>query len=194
MLKLVYHTAVFGPIDLEYDRPVVRVGRGEDNDLVLRHPSVDPHHSLLVFRGEKVLCLPPDQTISPESDLTRLTGPEFGAGDQITIGDLRFSLVHSTRTVAIPEVRTQVADEGALKSNPAPAAGQGRYFCPHCRVSFSKEEVKRLGLVGHAKRCLCPKCSGVLDVEPEAAKPSSGSKGWLRRTAENLTRSSPAKP
>jgi pSer/pThr/pTyr-binding forkhead associated (FHA) protein len=104
VLKLVYHTPVFGPIDLEYAGPVVRAGRSEDNDLVLRHPSVEPHHCLLVFRGEKVLCLAPGQAISSQTDLGSVTGPEFGVGDQISIGELQFTLAHSAQTVALPEV------------------------------------------------------------------------------------------
>ena len=102
MLKLIYHTAVFGPIDLEYARPVIRVGRNEDNDLVLRHPSVEPYHCRLVFRDESVLCLPPNQAIRSQTDLRGLNGLEFGPGDPIQIGDLQFSLAHSSKTVAVP--------------------------------------------------------------------------------------------
>ena len=63
MLELIYHSGVFGPIHFEYSGPTVRVGSSEDNDLVLRHPSVELYHCLLVFRGEKVLCLPPDAVV-----------------------------------------------------------------------------------------------------------------------------------
>jgi FHA domain len=113
VLKLVYHTGVFGPIDLEYVGPIIRVGRSEDNDLVLRHPSVEPQHCVLVFRGEKVLCLSQDQAITSETDLASLAGPEFGVGDQLMIGGLQFSLAHSARTVAIPEIRRPDANAGA---------------------------------------------------------------------------------
>ena len=187
MLKLIYHTAVFGPIHLEYDRPVIRVGRSEDNDLVLRHPSIEPHHCLLVFRDEKVLYLAPVQALSAETDLRNLAGPEFGAGDRLRIGELQFSLAHSARTVAIPEVHSQDARAGAAEGGSATGAGdeasQRGHFCAHCRVFFPDAEVKRLGLVGHTKRYLCPKCGRVLDVEPEPPKPSPGRKTWLRHKA-----------
>ena len=171
MLKLIYHTAVFGPIDLEYDRPVILVGRSEDNDLVLRHPSVEPHHCLLVFRGEKVLCLPPSQAILSQTDLWSLTGPELGAGDPIRIGDLQFSLAHSSKTVAVPAVHSQgsnaEASEGDAAAGTSEAASQPRYYCAHCRAFIQDAEVKRVGLVGHAKRNLCPKCSHPLETGPE---------------------------
>ena len=169
VLKLIYHTGVFGPIDLEYDRHVIRVGRSEDNDLVLRHPSVEPHHCLLVFREEKVLCLPASQIVTPRTDLRSLMGPEFGPGDPMTIGDLQFSLAHSSKTVAVPEVRSQGATTGAWKSEAAIGtageASQPRYYCAHCQAFIPDTQVKRVGLMGHAKRNLCPKCSHLLETE-----------------------------
>ena len=181
MLKLVYHNAVFGPIHLEYDRPVIRVGRSEDNDLVLRHPFVAPYHCVLMFRGEKVVWLPADADTASEAELQSLTGPEFGLGDQISIGELIFSLAHSAKTVAIPETGGPVAPL-ELSDAAAVGAGEGsledRYFCKHCQMSFPKAEVKRVGLVGRSKRCLCPKCSQVLNVEPDSASPERQRKGW----------------
>jgi hypothetical protein len=199
VLKLIYHTGIFGPIDLEYDGPIIRVGRSEDNDLVLRHPSIQPHHCLLVFRDEKVLCVSPGQADTAQDDLERLTGPEFGVGDQITIGELQFTLAHSSRTVAIPEAGNQGAGaeawEGDTAAGASEGASAGRYFCAHCRVFIPITEAKRLGVVGRAKRYLCPKCSGVLDIErPEPPKPAVGLKKWLRHGPRKPTASSPAKP
>jgi hypothetical protein len=177
VLELIYHTPLFGPMHFEYSGPVVRVGRSEDNDLVLRHPSVAPHHCVLVFRGERVLCLPPDEEVSSENDLGALTGPEFGVGDEIVVGELRFGLTHSAKSVAIPEVRRADAQAGIADGEPATEAG-GRtsppgWFCAHCRMFVPEAEVVRLGLVGHSKRYLCPKCSTVLDLEPSLPTRSS---------------------
>jgi hypothetical protein len=160
VLKLVYHTAVFGPIHLEYTGPVVRVGRSEDNDLVLRHPSVEEHHCLLVFREDALVCLPPDQVISSDTDLLSLTGPELAYGDQLQIGELQFSLEHSSKTVAIPQARQADAEADTSES-------EDGYFCAHCRRAIPVAEIKKVGLVGRAKRYLCPKCSEVLSQEPE---------------------------
>ena len=191
MLELIYHSSVFGPIRLDYYEPVVRVGRSDDNDLVLRHPSVEPHHCLLVFQGEKVLCLPPDDAVFSDTDLGALAGPEYGEGDQIQLGEIKFSLAHSARTVAIPEVHRQEpgADAAARASG---GTGQRRFYCARCRVFVPPAEIKRLGLVGHAKRYLCPKCSSLLELEPEPSRPLSGIKKWLRRAARTLTASPPA--
>jgi hypothetical protein len=191
VLKLIYYTAAFGPIHLEYDQPVIRVGCSEDNDLVLRHPSVEPHHCLLVFRDDKVLCLSPAQTVSSQTDLRSLAGPEFGLGEEIKIGALQFSLAHSAKTVAIPEIRTPSAMAGTSDDDAAAGAGgrsrRRRYYCAHCRVFFLDSEIKRLGLVGHVKHCLCPQCSHPVDLEPAPPKPKLGLKGWLRKVWRLLT-------
>ena len=166
MLKLVYHTAVFGPIDLEYDRPLIRVGSSEDNDLVLRHPSIEPHHCLLLFRGEKVLCLPPSHNLPSPSELPDLTGDELGLGEMLKIGELEFSLAHSPNSVSLPEVRSSMHD---LVEH-SEIEGQPHYYCAHCRTSIRHTDVKRVGLVGHGKRNLCPKCSRLLETSSESEK------------------------
>jgi hypothetical protein len=166
VLKLIYHTAVFGPIDLEYDRPVIRVGSSQKNDLVLPHSSVEPFHCLLVFRGEKVLCLPPRQDVPSPAELRWLTGPEFGAGDTINIGDLMFSLAPSSRTVALPDIHSPDPSTESWPDVPAcnPQENtEARHLCPHCRITIPDTEVKRVGLVGHTKIMLCPKCSRRLE-------------------------------
>ena len=185
VLKLIYHTGVFGPIHLEYDQPVIRVGRSEDNDLVLRHPSVDPYHCLLVFRGEKLLFLAPDPALTSDDDLARLEGPQFNAGDEIMIGPLRFALAHSTRTVAIPHPQREDTAAQAEETDVATGSDQARRFCAHCRKSFPAAELKRLGLVGHAKHWLCPKCGRVLDAMPAPPKPASVLSKWLRRATRS---------
>jgi hypothetical protein len=186
VLKLIYHTAVFGPIGLEYDRLVIRVGRSEDNDLVLRHPSVEPYHCLLVFRDEKVLYLPPRQTFPSQSEVRSLTGPELGAGDLLRIGELQFSLAHSSKTVAVPEVLIQGSTAstmgGEAGTRTGAEANPRRYYCAHCQTFYHESEVKRFGLVGHPKRSLCPKCSHVFETEPEPEKPRPDVKKQSRRS------------
>lgn len=163
MLKLIFHTAVFGPIHLEYDRPVIRVGSSEDNDLVLRDASIAPHHCQLVFRGEKVLCVDAGLCLVSAGDLRALPGPEYGLGDMLRIGNCQFSLAHSPRTVALPELLTGGSPDSTEPSDAD--TRQPRYYCEHCRVFVPEDRVKRVGLVGHAKRTLCPKCSSLLTPE-----------------------------
>lgn len=156
MLKLIYHTHVFGPIDFEYDRHWIRVGSDPANDLVLSHPSVADFHCMLVFHNEKVIWLPPQAWELPESDLLAMTGPEYSAGDRIQVGELEFVLDHSSRSVALHQHRASQQDSEPTESC--------RHFCPNCRRFIPEQAVKRVGLVGQPKRELCPQCSRLLEV------------------------------
>ena len=118
VLKLIYHTAALGPIELEYQQPVIRVGSSGNNDLVLAHPSVEAYHCQLVFREEKLLCIPASQPIPPGTDLRTLRGPEYSAGDQLRIGELQFNLAHSASSVAVPATPPQELERENVKTNP----------------------------------------------------------------------------
>ena len=95
------------------------------------------------------------------------------------------------------QVYSQEERARASEADSATGASKGasprRYFCAHCRVFIPDAEVKRLGVIGHAKRCLCPKCSGLLVAEPEPPKLSPGLRNRLRHAVRNLTASSRAK-
>ncbi len=156
MLKLTYQTNVFGSIDFEYDRPVLRVGSDPANDLVLGHHSVSPFHCVLLFRSEKIVWVPPQPDDLSETDFESLTGPEFRAGDRLQIGELEFLLERSSRSVELHRSEP-VSDE-------SPSAENCTHYCPNCRRFIPEHTVKRVGLVGQPKRELCPQCSRLLEV------------------------------
>ena len=172
MLKLIYNSPVFGTIDFEYYRPLVSVGRAEDNDLVLRHASVELHHCFLLFRGEKVICLPRSKLPPDPTELPQVSGRELGSGDSLWIGELQFTLGHSSSSVTLHAVSApeELSEFAPGKAALEPAVVERQFYCPQCRISIPETQVKRVGLVGHAKRNLCPKCSRVLEGEPGAEK------------------------
>jgi hypothetical protein len=189
VLKLVYHTVVFGPINLEYEKPVVRVGRSEDNDLVLLHPSVKPHHCLLVFEDEKLAVLPPDGAVD---DVEKTGGHMHKLGDTLQIGALEFSLGHSARTVALPEARAE--DSPALNGGAIPP-GWPRLYCPHCQVFVPEGGVRRIGLVGRAQHLFCPQCSHPVEVQQKPPETSTRFWSRLRNLWRGLTSASaPSRP
>jgi hypothetical protein len=130
---------------------------------------------VLVFRGEKVLCLPPDQAPASEAELGKVTGKEFGAGDSLKIGEVQFSLAHSSRSVAFAKPQsTALPPEGAVEALAGDTDAQAkRYWCAHCKMFVPEANLRLMGLVGHAKHKLCPKCSTLLEAEskPEPPKP-----------------------
>jgi len=177
VLKLVYHTAVFGPINLEYEKPLLRVGSGEDNDLVVPHPSVKRHHCLLSFWEENVALLPPDVVLSTPTEIPAGCGEVLGLGDTLRIGAVEFTLEHSINTVALPET----AHLPPAEAPAAPGPAGPRYYCAHCGIFLAAAQVKRVGLVGHAKHFLCPNCSAHVQPECVPVESPSGFLAMLRK-------------
>lgn len=151
VLKLVYHTFVFGEIGLEFQKEFVRVGSSPENDLVLPHPSVRDFHCLLVFSGERVAALPPDAwTGGPACEVLACQASTRGCGDELLIGEVAFKIAHSANTVALPAVPDTEPEEDL--NGP-------RYFCPRCRSIVPGAMITQIGLAKRSKHVLCPKCS-----------------------------------
>jgi hypothetical protein len=188
VLKLVYQTAVFGPINLEYEKPVVRVGSSQDNDLVLPHPSVRPHHCLLSFWEERLALLPAEADAqTAQAAWAQPSGHIYESGEELRIGELSFMLGHSANTVAVPEAvlhpslqPTGAEEDGAVMTGP-------RYYCSHCGRYVPVADLKRIGLVGRAKHLLCPQCSSPV-VKREHKEAATGFRIWLQRLWKRVKR------
>jgi len=191
MVRLVYHSHLFGPISLEYQQPVVTVGCESGNDLVLPHPSVRPYHCQLVMQEESVIFCPrPGESV--ENLGNNGERREFFVGDQLVIGEVLFEVRHSSNTVAIPCLGAPApetapvaatANYTAAAASTAPAAGpaaamagsvEGQYYCSNCQAFFSDAVVTRIGLKGRQKHLLCPQCSRPVETMSEPEKPPAG--------------------
>jgi hypothetical protein len=181
VLKLVYQTAAFGAINLEYEKDVVRVGSSEDNDLVLVHPSIRPHHCLLSFWEEKLAVHPPDESaMTSAAARAHFSGATYACGDQLQIGELTFLLGHSANSVAVPEPLAQRPPLLPATEEAAVAPAGPRYYCAHCGTFVPEALLKRIGLVGHTKHLLCPWCSTHVQWDDTATEPT-GFLAWLKR-------------
>ena len=196
MVRLVYHSHIFGPISLEYQQPVVTVGCESGNDLVLPHPSVRPCHCQLVMQEESVILCPlpgePVENLGNNGERR-----EFFVGDQLVIGEVLFEVRHSSNTVAIPCLGASAPETAPAAPNgsltaaiasaanavaPVPAmegSAEGQYYCSNCQAFFSDAIVTRIGLKGRQKHLLCPQCSRPVESAPAPEKPPAGFFAWL---------------
>ena len=98
MLRLVYHTKVFGPLNFEFSRPLVRIGSAKDNHLVLLHPSVEPYHCALAWEEESFALLPPNaEETTPLDD-----APRYAPGDTLVVGEVSLCVERSPNSIAVP--------------------------------------------------------------------------------------------
>lgn len=185
MLRLVYHTNVFGALHFEYSQPHVRVGSCRDNDLVLLHPSVEPYHCTLALAEDSLAVLPPNVTDEPADD-----APRYGPGDELVIGALTLRVERSPNTIAVPppKVETQPAGRthrGYWKADYEAVPEAARWLCAHCQLRFEDRQIHALGLEGRSKHIFCPQCSAELALLTPPPPELHGllgalNSGWLK--------------
>lgn len=179
MLRLVYHTTVFGPLNLEYPGPRVRVGSCRDNDLVLPHPSVRPYHCTLLLTEDTVTVLPPDAGEARPPD-----APCYGPGDRLQIGELLLSIEHSPNTVAVPPPKAEALlpgrnHRGFWRADYKAVPDAARWLCSRCQLRFEDRQIRALGIEGGRKHILCPQCSLELALLAPAERELHGLLGAL---------------
>lgn len=162
MLRLVYHTTVFGRLHFEYPRPRVRVGSARDNDLILLHPSVEPHHCTLLLEEDSLAMVPPHAAAEPPAD-----APRYGPGDALVIGDLTLQIERSPNTIAVPAPKTEQGlpgrtHRGYWKADYEAVPETARWACERCQLRFEDRQIHALGLTGRSKHIFCPQCSAEL--------------------------------
>lgn len=178
MVKFVYHTAALGPISLEFDKTLITVGSAPDNDLVLPHPSVRPHHCQVELREDSAVLHAPADGSSASASPT-----ECPVGGTLLIGEVVLEVQHSTsKTVAVPHESLRPAADLADDPTGKP------FFCEHCRKYFTLESLTRIGLEGGRKHVLCPRCSRPVVLAAKAEPVPAGFFGHLKRGLAGLGR------
>lgn len=188
MLRLVYHTTVFGPLHFEFSKPLVRIGSCRDNDLVLPHSSIKPYHCILLFQEEAIQLLPPEAVQDGELVATASNASSYGAGDVLNVGEVALSVETSDQSVALPdaEARGHViapgkTAEGYWRAGSELAPVQARWLCPQCGIRLIDAQLHVMGLVGHRRHLLCPQCSHEVVPAVSDEAPSKGLILWLTK-------------
>jgi pSer/pThr/pTyr-binding forkhead associated (FHA) protein len=98
--RLVVVTTSLGGMEFRLDRPSLVIGRTEENDIILNHPSISRHHAKIVRDGERYTVV----------DLQSANGVRVGSetyervdvqpGDVVELGHVKLRLVGATETWA----------------------------------------------------------------------------------------------
>lgn len=96
--RLVAVTTSLGGVEFRLDRPSLVIGRTEENDIILNHPSISRHHAKIVRDGERYTVV----------DLQSANGVRVGSdtydrvdvqpGDVIELGHVKLRLVGADET------------------------------------------------------------------------------------------------
>src|SRR3569623_3792004 len=96
--RLVVVTTSLGGLEFRLDRPSLVIGRTEENDIILNHPSISRHHAKIVRDGERYTVV----------DLQSANGVRVGGetyervdvqpGDVIELGHVKLRLVGASES------------------------------------------------------------------------------------------------
>jgi len=160
---------------------ILTLGRGEDNNIVLNHPSVSGHHCQLLVMDAAVTVKDLGSTSGTLVDGQPVEETALVPGQSLQLGEV---LLHYEAPAVAPDAAaTPAAAVNAIckfhRKNPA------RFFCPHCQGSFCEMCVTTRHTAGRTVttcRTCAVECTR-LETAPVSAEPEEQSFGTLAKGA-----------
>jgi hypothetical protein len=169
-----------------------RVGRGEDNDILLAHPSVSTHHCELVASEFGIAVRDLESTNGSFINGERVATGMVHDGETLRLGDLELRARVPEVAIAIPQADLFIEAPGAaFLADGTPACYQHRdtaavFRCTNCENWWCGECVRQLKRLSGAFLIFCPECSAACVPLPSAS--DTQKKSFLRRITSVLRR------
>lgn len=167
-----------GPKELNWG--VTRVGRGEDNDIVIDHPSVSYHHCELELGLDFLLVRDCGSTNGTFVNNQPAKEARLEPGQSVRLGQVPVTVEWSRQQVNVPKVEAPKlaasVDLGdgvlsCLKHETIPSS----WHCPKCDQYFCTGCTHDVHLVGRPSRRTCPHCGVPVALTPWADRPKKRS-------------------
>jgi pSer/pThr/pTyr-binding forkhead associated (FHA) protein len=170
--------ANIGPKELNWG--VTRVGRGEDNDVIIQHASVSYHHCELELGLDFLIVRDCGSTNGTFVANQPVKEARLEPGQPVRFGQVPVTLEWSREQVNVPKVeapkRAASVDLGdgvmsCLKHEAIPST----WHCPKCNEYFCTGCTRDVHLVGRPSRRTCAGCGMAVELAPWADKPKKRS-------------------
>ena len=152
------------PVSKDLNWGITRIGRAEDNDFVIPHPSVSGHHCEIELGMDFVNVRDCQSTNGTYIDNQRIQTARLEPGQLLRIGDVSAILQRSIETVSVPKfdrpkpVQSVQLQEG-IWSCERHNTIRAEWECPKCKGKFCGPCIHQLRLMGGHVHNLCPVCS-----------------------------------
>lgn len=168
MARLVLQTDGLMPGSVDLNLGITRVGRAEDNDFIIRHPSVSGHHCEVELGLDFVRVRDCQSTNGTFVDAVRVTpaaAQSIGPGQVLRLGDVRALVQHANDTVSVPQFAPpkrpkSIQLEDGIWSCEKHESLRAEWHCPKCDGRFCGGCTHQLRLMKGRPHRLCPICSG----------------------------------
>ena len=189
MARLVIKTEGFGNRILELHLGNNRVGRDDDCEFVIDHPTVSTLHCELHLTADGIYVHDCDSTngtfVSDEPVMEAWLDP----GQTLKLGDVELLVESTTATIAIPKIERAAAQTppAALADGSLPGPrhlGQRATFkCTSCHEVMCGDCVRMMRLTGGKPLFLCCKCHQKCErIASDPVKEKKGVLGLFQET------------
>jgi pSer/pThr/pTyr-binding forkhead associated (FHA) protein len=166
MARLLIKTEGLEQQSLELRLGVNHVGRSQDCDFSISHPTISTHHCELIVSSEGVLLRDCHSTNGTFVNGNPIAEAWLAAGQAVKLGDVEFFVENTEINVAIPEYErpsqaapvSAVMEDGVL-SCPRHLQTAARYKCTVCGEVMCSACVRVMRRKGGLPHFLCVICS-----------------------------------
>ena len=189
MARLVIKTEGFGNRILELHLGNNRVGRDDDCEFVIDHPTVSTLHCELHLTADGIYVHDCDSTngtfVSDEPVMEAWLDP----GQTLKLGDVELLVESTTATIAIPKIERAAAkapaavlDDGSLPC-PRHLGQRATFKCTSCHEVMCGDCVRMMRLTGGKPLFLCCKCHQKCErIASDPVKEKKGVLGLFQET------------
>jgi predicted component of type VI protein secretion system len=187
MARLLIKTEGLESQILELRLGVNRVGRDEDYEFCIDHPTISTLHCELVLSADGVYIRDCRSTNGTFVNGEPVMESWLDAGQTVHLGEVELFVESTNADIAIPKFERDrpkppvVLPDGAVACKRHPEE-QATYHCTKCKEMVCNHCVRIMKIKGGAPLFLCPLCSGKCEpvaTGPAPAKKKKGIAGFL---------------
>ena len=174
---------------LELRLGTTRLGRSEDNDFQIDHPTISSRHCEILLEADSAMVRDLGSTNGTFIEGQPVKEARLQSGQTLQLGDVQMVLETTPITVAIPKIdRPSVPAPSRLPDGAAACLNHSQVRatqkCTQCHHEFCEPCVHHLRRVGGKFLNLCPLCSGRCESLSGVVKPKK--KSLFARLAQTL--------
>jgi hypothetical protein len=180
MARVNFHLEGVGACSQELGWGVFRLGRAEDNHVVISHASVSSHHCELEISENQILIRDLGSTNGTFLNGQSVQSAVVPEEHTLVLGSVTVSIERPAAQVSVPQLTVKAEpksvqfDDGTWSCEWHEAVS-AQWQCPQCGGKFCSHCIRQLRLSGGRAHRFCPKCSTHIEPFTQSAKRPSTS-------------------
>ena len=161
------------PVPRELNWGITRVGRGDDNQIIIAHASVSYHHCEFDLGLDSLILRDCGSTNGTFVNGRQVKEASLEPGEPVRIGQVDVKVEWHRERVEVPaiepprQVESMELTDGIMSCHTHTSV-PSVWHCPKCAQYFCVRCARGVNIVGKPVHKLCPLCSGLVELAPWA--------------------------